>query len=190
VKTFVRETWAAAPPGATSVELTPLEDVWIWRAPSAMPRAYLVPSVRVGSDDEGFAALDASPLPDPLPRGGEGGRVLVVDRGEVMLPAQPCAESKVTIEDPSPNHVILKTTACARGAVVLADAWYPGWTVEVDGAPAEALRAWGFVRAVRVNEGPHTIEWRYEPSSFRWGAALSALALLGLLVTAVRSRRR
>ena len=73
--------------------------------------------------------------------------------------------------------------------VVLADAWYPGWTVEVDGVPADPLRAWGFVRAVRVTPGPHTIAWRYQPWSFRVGGLLSALALLAFVPALRRGRR-
>ena len=93
-------------------------------------------------------------------------------------------------EDVSAVRVEQRVNACAPGAVVLADAWYPGWSVEVDGKPAEVMRAWGFVRAVRVDSGQHTIRWSYEPRSFRIGGAVSLVALLGLLGVFITSRRR
>lgn len=175
VNTFVRETWAPAPPSVKSVTPTPIEDVWIWKAPAVLPRGFFVTGVRAGTDDEGFAALDS-------PAGLS--REVVVDRA-TPAPGRPC-DSPVTTEDSSAVSLEQRLTACAAGAVVLADAWYPGWVVEVDGQPAEALRAWGFVRAVQVSEGPHAIRWSYRPWSFRIGAALSLLALLGLIAAALR----
>ncbi|MDP1828670.1 MAG: hypothetical protein Q8L48_35720 [Archangium sp.] len=166
VSTFVRETWAPAPPGATSVTPSPLEDVWIWKTPPAFPRGLFSTRVRVGGDEEAFAALEAPP------------REVVVDQGEPSA-GVPC-DSPVITKDLSATAVEQRVDACAAGAVVLADAWYPGWNVEVDGRPAEALRAWGFVRAVRVGAGAHTIRWRYQPTSFRLGAAASLIALLAL----------
>ena len=52
------------------------------------------------------------------------------------------------------------------------------------------MRAWGFVRAVRVDSGQHTIRWSYEPRSFRLGATVSLLALLALMGVLITSRRR
>lgn len=164
VRTLVRETWAPAPPGAESVETSPIEDLWIWRRPSAHPRGFFVTRVRVGDDAAAFGGLDGS-LEE-----------VIVDRGPAFSSA-PCAAAVETTEH-SPEHVEQRVEACARGAVVLADAWYPGWTVAVDGQPAEGLRAWGFVRAVAVEPGRHEIHWRYQPWSFRLGALLSALALV------------
>ena len=169
VTTFVRETWAAPPPGVTSVEPTPIEDVWIWKTPRALPRGFFVSRVRVGRDEDAFAALDG-----PVPLTEE----VVVDRGEVSS-WRPCATPVMT-EDVSTTRVEQRVNACAPGAVVLADAWYPGWSVEVDGKRAEVMRAWGFVRAVRVDSGQHVIRWSYEPTSFRIGAVLSVFALLAL----------
>jgi hypothetical protein len=170
VNTFVRETWAAPPPGVSLVEPSPLEDVWIWKTASAQPRGFFVSRLRSGTDDEAFAALDGDL------------KEVVVDRGE---PAQwrDC-DSPVVTHDVSATRVEQDVTACAPGAVVLADAWYPGWSVEVDGKKAQSLRAWGFVRAVQVEAGPHHVRWSYEPLSFRIGAALSILALIALLLTA------
>lgn len=168
VNTFVRETWAPAPRGVVSVTPSPLEDVWIWKTPPAFPRGYFVAGIRVGGDEDAFAALDSPPQ--------QLAREVVVNTGEPLTWGG--CDSLVTTTDVSARQVEQQLEACAPGAVVLADAWYPGWEVEVDGQPAEALRAWGFVRAVRVSAGAHTIRWSYQPTSFRLGAAASLLALL------------
>jgi hypothetical protein len=179
VKTFVRETWAAPPAGAQSVTTSPIDDLWFWKSPVAMPRGFFVSKVLVGDDDAAFAALDTPALLSTQ---------VVVDQG---TPSDaPACEAPVETSELRAEVVEQKLTACAAGVVVLADAWYPGWNVDIDGVAAQPLRAWGFVRAVRVTQGPHTITWRYEPTSFRLGAALTLVGLLLLAITRIRSRAR
>ena len=77
---------------------------------------------------------------------------------------------------------------------MLADAWYPGWRVWIDGVEGEPLRAFGFLKAVAVAPGRHKVEWKYEPLSFRIGAAVSVLGLfaagLALAWSRLSKRRR
>ena len=178
VRTFVRETWAPAPPGAKRVSLTPLEDVWIWHGAPALPRGFFSSTVRVADDEVAFAALRSSR--------DELAHAVVVDRGEAV--ERPPCEAEVATREVAATRIEQTVTACADGAVVLADAWYPGWSVEVDGAAAVPLRAWGFVRAVRVTAGAHRIVWTYRPRSFEVGAGFSLLGLSGLLLVALRRR--
>lgn len=180
VSTFVRETWAPAPPGATQLALSPIDDVWIWRADRPARRGAFFSRVTVAPEAQAFEALR-----DPE----RVGRELVVEQG-APLDGPPC-EAPVVTTDIDARTVEQRVVACAPGAVTLGDAWFPGWRVEVDGVPAEPLRAWGFVRAVRVPAGAHTVRWRYEPRTFQLGAALSSLAALALLgVLFPRARRR
>jgi len=179
VSTFVRETWAPAPPGATQVEPSPIDDIWIWRAERPARRGAFFGRVSVASEAQAFEALR-----DPE----RVSRELVVEQGS-PLDGPPC-DAPVVTTDVDARTVEQRVVACAPGAVLLADAWYPGWRVEVDGVTAEPLRAWGFLRAVRVEAGPHTVRWRYEPRAFQFGAALSSLAALGLLVLLFPRGRR
>lgn len=178
VSTFVRETWAPVPNGALTVSTTPIDDVWIWKGAPAFSRGFFVSQVRVADDEAAFAALGASR--------SELAKTVIVDRGEPVNGTS-CVSEVTTIER-QPEEVEQQLTACSEGAVVLGDAWYPGWAVEVDGAPAEALRAWGFLRAVRVSAGPHRIVWRYQPLSFRLGATITAVGLLALAAVVLRRR--
>ena len=47
--------------------------------------------------------------------------------------------------------------------LVLHDAYYPGWMVEVDGQPARILRANVLFRGVELTEGVHTVVFKYRP---------------------------
>lgn len=83
------------------------------------------------------------------------------------------------------NEVIVRTRAPARGFLVLADTYYPGWRVVVDGVGADLLRANYAMRAVPVPEGVHEVRFRYEPRLLYVGAGVSLATMLmvaGLLL--------
>lgn len=101
------------------------------------------------------------------------------------LDGTPC-ESQVRITEERANALSLEAQVCAEGYLVLSDAHYPGWVVEVDGSPAALHRADYALRAVRVPAGTHHIVFRYRPASFTVGALLSLLSLLGLGVALAR----
>ena len=80
------------------------------------------------------------------------------------------------------------------GVLVTADPWYPGWTVEVDGEEARLLRANYAQRAVALEAGEHTLEFRYAADSYVRGKRIAGLGwlmiLAGFLVPAVQALRR
>jgi hypothetical protein len=92
-----------------------------------------------------------------------------------------------TITEYAPHRVALTCDSTSGGRLVLRDLAYPGWRVLVDGnrRPAEAS---GAFRAVSVSAGEHRIVWEYRPRSVYWGAAVSAVALVGLLSASVFHR--
>jgi hypothetical protein len=80
-----------------------------------------------------------------------------------------------------------------RSLLILADAWYPGWRVTVDGQPAELLRADHAFRGVVVPAGEHQVRFTYVDRPLQFGAGLAGLTVLGLVLMSlllVRRRRR
>jgi uncharacterized membrane protein YfhO len=74
---------------------------------------------------------------------------------------------------------------------VLTDVQYPGWKATVDGKSADIERVDYLLRGVVVPAGTHTVEFSYEPASWRAGWILSGLSLLALVgVAALGWRRR
>jgi uncharacterized membrane protein YfhO len=61
---------------------------------------------------------------------------------------------------------------------VLDDFYHRGWTARVDGQPARVLIANALFRAVAIEPGTHTVEFRFEPLSHMLGAVVSAISLL------------
>ncbi len=67
------------------------------------------------------------------------------------------------------------------GFVVLNETLYGGWEATVDGAPVSIFAANGFVRAVEVPAGSHTLEFRYATPGLVLGLLVSLGALAGSL---------
>jgi hypothetical protein len=97
---------------------------------------------------------------------------------------------EVVIVRDEPGHVEIEVASRGRALLVLADTHYPGWRAELDGEKSNILVANGFVRALPVGPGRHAVSFRYRPMSLHIGAAISFLALLGLLGYGVRATRK
>ena len=89
----------------------------------------------------------------------------------------------------NPNALAVHVDAPGGGWLVLSDVWYPGWMTRLDGRPADLYRGDYLFRAVWVPAGEHTVEFEYEPASFRIGGMLSLVAWLALGWMAWRLRR-
>ena len=108
----------------------------------------------------------------PQPVGGRGSAEIARDAPELV---------EITVESGEP------------GLLVLADTWHPRWAVRVDGAETPLLRANGWMRAVAVPAGRHTVCFSYDTSDFSTGLLLSAVSAFLTTVAAafeLASRRR
>jgi hypothetical protein len=98
-----------------------------------------------------------------------------------------------TLVDPSesvavvkyePQRVELKAALVRPGLVILADTFYPGWRLTIDGKTVPIFRANRVMRGAAVPAGEHTLVYTYEPASFRAGVIISAGGLIVLLALA------
>jgi len=82
-----------------------------------------------------------------------------------------------------PDRVLLQVKVRESGAsLVLMDSLFPGWRASVDGESAPIYLANHAFRAVPLPEGDHTVEFRYEPATYRVGLFVSLLTL-GMLLS-------
>jgi hypothetical protein len=110
--------------------------------------------------------------------------------------AEPSGTSPViaaATEDGGPNIVRVTATADQPSYLVLADFYQRGWTAQVDGQPARVFIANALFRAVAIEPGTHTIEFRFEPQSLLIGSVVSAISLVivlaGILIGYAQSRK-
>jgi hypothetical protein len=165
----------------------------------ALPRARVVHHV-VPADDRSAATRQLAQWNagvEPTAGAGTGPRDAVIvepdERGRRPLPFPPPpaapsdAESVLIEPSRDPDRLVLDARLASDGFVVVADTYYPGWRAWVDGEPTEIFPANLMFRAVRVPAGAHTIEFRYQPDSFRYGVMLF---VCGVLATTMLMWRR
>jgi hypothetical protein len=160
--------------------------VAVYRNARVFPRAWLVDRAVVRDDASTLDWMVAptsdlrheAPVAEPLGAGLD------------PEPAGSGGAGEVAISRYEPTTVELTTSAQGRRLLVLADAWYPGWQVYIDGRKADIVRAYYALRAVPVPGGRHVVRFSYEPASLRIGLAVSAAALIALGVLIVTAARR
>ena len=98
------------------------------------------------SDLHATVLLDGAAPPSAIPR--KPGRARIVSY----------RNSEVVVETDSPDG----------GWVVLNDLWHPWWFADIDGKPADILRANVLFRAVEVPPGRHTVRFAFRPIAGAW----------------------
>jgi len=176
-------------------------EIDVYRNTAVLPRALLVTGAQVVDDHA--AAWEAIHAPEFDPR-----QTVVLERGQVgdwglevggwrleigdcglevggwRLEIGDCG-SHVSFVRYGLNEVELAVRAPVSGGwLVLSDVYYPGWRAEVDGAPAEVLRADYVFRAVLLPPGEHTVRMEFAPWTWRVGLAVSLVTWVGLGVWA------
>jgi hypothetical protein len=164
--------------------------VKVYENTEVLPRSFFVSSASVYTDDDDV--LDAMQKPGfdpmasvPLTRHeyhtiGEGAA------GEKL--AHGVQTSEVKILKYSPNRVEIETIGNDRGFLVLADNYYPGWKVRVNGTEKNILRVYYNLRAVFIPPGHSTVTFTFEPLSYKIGAVVSCIAFLGVLIYVLSGR--
>lgn len=153
---------------------------YVYENPGALPRVFLVNrSVVLPGRDERLAFL-TSPSFRPA-------EVIVLEGGVAETLAGGVGAAKIL--ERSPGLYKVDVDSAGPAFLVLTESHYPGWTVEIDGAPAELLRADHLLQAVRVPAGRHQVTFAYRSKNVSDGFVVALLALL-IPVSAELWRRR
>jgi hypothetical protein len=125
-------------------------------APQA-PRAFLSFSIRkVGSWE---AAVER------VRSGHDFVREALVEQDVAGLEKRADASGSATITHFSRNRVTVKYESNAPGILVLAEAWYPGWTARLnDTAELAVIPVNGWMRGVQVPVGLNSVVFEYQPT--------------------------
>ena len=101
-------------------------------------------------------------------------------------PAEPSEDPRITRYES--DRVELEVDLKRPGIVILADVYYPGWKLTIDGKPAPILKTNRMMRGAGVQAGSHRLVYTYEPASVRWGLVGSGAGLIGWLAWLVFCR--
>jgi hypothetical protein len=93
-------------------------------------------------------------------------------------PTQPSPRRRgqVSLVSYQNTEVILEVDSPDGGWAVLNDVWQPWWYVDLDGKPAELLRANVLFRAVAVPPGRHEVRFTFRPLQGGWAELRQKLA--------------
>jgi hypothetical protein len=171
------------PPGWTALGALPSGVVY--DNPKALPRAFLVGrSVVIESSGERLKFLSEPSF--------DARRVVVLESSrETPLAGPEEVGGAVQLVSMESGSYALQVECPVAALLVLTEAWYPGWTVQVDGAPGDLLRADHLIQAVQLPAGKHQVRFFYRPRFLGLGFTLAAAAALApLILLAIRRRRR
>jgi hypothetical protein len=165
-------------------------ETFVYERPHALPRAWVVPALRIVDGDA--ATVDALVAPELDPRAA----VLVGADDAARLGALPVAaaarERAVAFVHEDGKRLVLRVDAGAPGYLVLADTFFPGWSATIDGADVPIARGNLYQRVVALPATGCEVHFRFRAQGFVTGLALGAAALLGafgLLFVGWRARR-
>jgi hypothetical protein len=88
------------------------------------------------------------------------------------------------------NRMQMDVISDANGLLVLSEIYYPGWRAYVNGKQETILRVDGALRGVMIPSGHSRVELRFVPIPVYAGGALSLVAFLGVLVSALIAWRK
>jgi hypothetical protein len=151
------------------------------------PLAHLLYDVVVVNSDASAYALLDDPNFDPR-------RTVILNKNPgLSRNNDPDNDGRATMADFRPESFSVSANTPADAVLSVPLPQYPGWDATIDGQPAEILRAYGALSALAVPAGEHTIQFVYDPLSYRIGALISLATWVGLgvlgVVLMVRSRR-
>ncbi|HTS16502.1 MAG TPA: glycosyltransferase [Verrucomicrobiae bacterium] len=151
------------------------DGVRIYRNTVALPRAQFAAHYLTASNLQECKRTMARPdwQAQPIP-------IIETDRQPPAEWSPLSVHAEVRIVTDRTTRVDIASQTDTPGYVILADTFYPGWRVTVDGHPTVISRANGVQRAVFVEPGTHLVQFRYAPTSIRLGVAISALTLLAV----------
>jgi hypothetical protein len=103
--------------------------------------------------------------------------------------ANPQAKPPVFVVDSTTRPTVLsskpgtiRVNAMGPGVLVASQGWFPGWKAKVDHQPVNVEIFENIFPSVRLEAGPHEVEFHYAPTSFLMGAWLSGLTFFSLML--------
>ncbi|MBC8084981.1 MAG: YfhO family protein, partial [Hymenobacter sp.] len=159
------------------------------RNPGALGNAWFVSEIQqVQTPDQEINALTSL----------NAATTAVVDAAKFPLPKTRynAPGSTIILTKYAPDALTYRATATADAFVVFSEIYYAdGWNAYLDGQKVPYVRANYVLRALPLPAGPHTIEFRFEPTEYAIGNTVSLVssglllvALLGAVGYAVRRR--
>jgi hypothetical protein len=148
----------------------------VYRNETALPRAFVIHQAVVAvSHQDAWARIHEAEF-DPA--------MTVVLEGGESLDVRTDRQAEVQVVRYDQGALSIEVSNPAQGYLFLSDPFYPGWRAEVDGEPAEIIRANYAFRAVAVPPGTHQVNMTFRPGTWVAGLSITVLTVLALFALA------
>lgn len=105
---------------------------------------------------------------------------------EVVKPPQFDSTASIQLTSYLPNHLTYKSKTNTTQVAVFSEVFYPkGWNAYIDGQKVEYFSANYVLRAMNIPAGEHTIEFKFEPQSYKIGSTVSLAGSILLLLLVI-----
>nr|MBA3767870.1 YfhO family protein [Acidobacteriota bacterium] len=146
----------------------------------AMPRVWLAHDFAVVKPEEALQIIKSSKLPDE--RDFDPARTALVEEPLSVASQEIDPNASAEVVSLSDTTMEVRTSSISPSILLTSDPYYPGWGVSIDGQRAHLFRADYAIRGVWLPAGQHVVRFEFSPRSFYYGAVISALSLLALVV--------
>ncbi|HEY2381823.1 MAG TPA: YfhO family protein [Terriglobia bacterium] len=160
---------------------------------TALPRAFVVPlrGMRVVPEINGQLAVLKDPTFDPqyaftVSKTPDG---VTNQPQNPMVPGLPLSHHAELIATHI-NDIAVRAASSEPSALIFSQTYYPGWHAEVDGRRTEVFPVDVALTGLIVPSGLHDIRLVFRPASFVYGAALSVISLVVLVVIGLTGAKR
>jgi len=149
----------------------------LFQNPAVLPRVYAPPQVKFVANHAAARAL--LPTLDPA-------KAAIVE-----TELRPLAPGKTTVEivDYTGDFYRAKYSTAFDCLLRIAVPYFPGWMATIDGKSTPVYIVDDALSGVFAPAGNHELTFRYRSNWFLGGAMISALALIGIILTATLARR-
>jgi hypothetical protein len=158
------------------------ESTYVHRLGNVGPRAAVVARVyTVASLDEALSRMAAPDFDLTHEAVMEGQAFALLSAG---------AGGTVQLVSHSTSAYTWQATTPGDALFVLSENYYPGWHAYVGGNETQVAQVNAVMMGARVPAGSNTVSFVFDPLSVKFGALLTGLTLVGLLVTSALGWRR
>jgi hypothetical protein len=158
----------------------PASGAIIYERPTALPRAFIVHRLDVAPHADALARMVGAAF-DPR-------KTALVESPPNCALADAQGQDSATLASDEFDRVTFDAHATSDGFLVMSDTFYPGWRAEVDGKPADVVRADFALRGVCLPAGDHRVVFIFDPATLKVSAILSIMGLAIVIVSNARRR--
>jgi hypothetical protein len=147
-------------------------EINIFENPTVLPRAFLVRKYSCISSKADILRRIGQKDFDPK------NEVILEDCPERFNIEHTAGLNSAEITEHKNLSVNLKTETDGNAILILTDTNYPGWKAFINGLETKIYTADYIFRAIYLPNGVHTVEFRFEPPSFKIGLWITFLSLI------------